>query len=390
MQGSGANPGAMRSQDSLVGSDNYGSTGYSSNYDWFLTSDDSRFTSNKDDESCSELQQNPPSILSGNRLNLTGFNVNGSRPHCLQQPHPVSHSRGSILLLAKDKYGCQLLQEMLMKGLKTEDFSRIFLELIGHVNELAQDPFGNYLFQTLVEVCTEEQRTQIIRVITSSDFQFVHICLNFHGSRAAQKLLEHVTTQNQQTILILALIPGVVALTKDFNGHLVILQCLKHFSDQKTKQFVNHSKGVTKGYLISIIAQLALDLARDRYGNYVVQHLISLRIDTVAKTILRKLQGNFVSLSCNKYSSNVVQKLIESGEEYCRTQIILELLQDTNGPMLLVDPYGNYVIQSALMASKGRIRDAILRLIELNSLMMSINIFGKKILAQFDKAKYDK
>ncbi|KAF7820621.1 reticuline oxidase-like [Senna tora] len=87
MQGSGANPGAMRSQDSLVGSDNYGSTGYSSNYDWFLTSDDSCFTSNKDDESCSELQQNPPSILSGNRSNLKGFNVNGSRPHCLQQPH---------------------------------------------------------------------------------------------------------------------------------------------------------------------------------------------------------------------------------------------------------------------------------------------------------------
>ncbi|KAF7823193.1 hypothetical protein G2W53_021337 [Senna tora] len=82
MQGSGANPGAMRSQDSLVGSDNYGSTGYSSNYDWFLTSDDSCFTSNKDDESCSELQQIPPSILSGNRSNLKGFNVNGWSPIC--------------------------------------------------------------------------------------------------------------------------------------------------------------------------------------------------------------------------------------------------------------------------------------------------------------------
>lgn len=54
-------------------------------------------------------------------------------------------------------------------------------------------------------------------------------------TRAVQKLLEHVTTQYQRTIIISALVPGVVALTNDINGHHVILHCLKHFSDEHKK-----------------------------------------------------------------------------------------------------------------------------------------------------------
>lgn len=90
-----------------------------------------------------------------------------------------------------------------------------------------------------------------------------------------------------------------------------------------------------------------------------VQHLISLKMATVTETILRMLQGKFVSLSRNKYGSNVVEKFYqESGAEYC-TRITLELLHDPNVAMLLVDPFGNFVIQSALVVSKVRIHSSL-------------------------------
>lgn len=87
--------------------------------------------------------------------------------------------------------------------------------------------------------------------------------------------------------------------------------------------------------------------------NYVVQHLLEMEMPELTKYILRRFEGCFVSLSCNKYASNVVEKLLRSGEEVSAI-ITIELLQSPNASMLLVDPYGNFVIQNALSATKVR------------------------------------
>ncbi|XP_028772600.1 pumilio homolog 12-like [Neltuma alba] len=359
-----------------------------------------------------KLLQDHGRFDSGNTISyLSNFDIDGSHPHWLQPSsslQSIGDFRGNMLLLAKHQFGCRLLQEM-MTGLKTEEISLIFSELIEHVSELMLDPFGNYVFQKMLEVCTEEQRTEIILMVTKAKFQLVNISLNMHGTRAVQKLLEHVTTRNQRAIIMSALTPGVVALTKDINGHHVVLHCLKQLSVEENRhllnevanrcfeiatdksgccvlqQCVNHAEGAIKDHLVYEIVQHVLKLAKDCYGNYVVQHLISLRIAAVTESMLIRLQGSFVSLSCNKYASNVVEKfLLEAGEKYS-TPIILELLQDRYASMLLVDPFGNYVIRSALVVSKGHIRDALLVLIERNSSKMRTNLYGKKLLARFDR-----
>lgn len=69
-----------------------------------------------------------------------------------------------------------------------------------------------------------------------------------------------------------------------------------------------------------------------------------------------------MSLSCNKYGSNVVEKcLLDSGEEQS-SQIIFELLTNRNVSMLLLHPFGNYVIQTALSVSKVRSSDTAYQL----------------------------
>ena len=89
--------------------------------------------------------------------------------------------------------------------------------------------------------------------------------------------------------------------------------------------------------------------------NYVVQHLLEMEMPELTKYIVRRFEGCFVSLSCNKYASNVVEKLLRSGDEVSAI-ITIELLQSPNASMLLVDPYGNFVIQNALSAAKVRYR----------------------------------
>lgn len=85
-----------------------------------------------------------------------------------------------------------------------------------------------------------------------------------------------------------------------------------------------------------------------------VQYLLDLRIPHISANLLRQLKGCYASLSCNKYGSNVVEKCLLVSRQEQSTDIIMELITSPNASMLLLDPYGNYVIQSALSVSKVR------------------------------------
>ncbi|GAV84527.1 PUF domain-containing protein [Cephalotus follicularis] len=283
--------------------------------------------------------------------------------------------RGNIVPLAKDQKGCRILQ-MSINEMSKEEIEMVFMEVIDCVGQLVLDPFGTYVVQKLVEVCTEEQRTRILLMLTKTEFQLVGICLSMHGTRAVQKLLENLTTQQQISLVMSALSPGAVALTKDMNGHHVIQHCLKHFSQEDNRyllnevtnncyaiatdksgccvlqQCVEYCQGEPRDRLVAEIISNALHLAEDRYGNYVVQHMLGLRVPQITTNLLNQLKGSYTALSCNKYGSNVVEKcLLETGEQH-PAAIIMELLRSRNVGLLLLDPYGNYVIQSALSVSK--------------------------------------
>ena len=92
----------------------------------------------------------------------------------------LAEARGYIYLIAKDQHGCRFLQRMFEEG-TPEDVQVIFNEIIDHVVELMMNPFGNYLMQKLLDVCNEEQRMQILLIITEEPGQLVRISLNTHG-----------------------------------------------------------------------------------------------------------------------------------------------------------------------------------------------------------------
>ncbi|XP_022772227.1 pumilio homolog 12-like [Durio zibethinus] len=361
--------------------------------------------------SCSKNKNVMRSSFSSHNNNQT--NNSFRRPHWLQEPLnclSLGDVRGRIVSLAKDQYGCRFLQGAIHEASK-EEIDMILMEVIDHVGELMLDPFANYVVQKLVDMCSEEQKSQILLMVVKDGFRLVNICLNVHGTRAVQKLLENLTTQQQISLVLSALSPGTVALTKDMNGHRVIQHCLKNFSEEDNKyllnevadncyqiatdksgccalqQCVDHSKGEARVHLVGEIIANALHLAEDQYGNYVVQHILGLKEPQITESLLRQLEGNYASLSCNRYGSNVVEKcLVESGEQQS-TRIIMELLKSPIVSRLLVDPFGNYVIQSALSVSKGFVYYALLNLVRVNSPMMRSHVYGKWVLAWFNKRK---
>lgn len=333
---------------------------------------------------------------------------NGSRIYP-QNKLSIDDFRGKIVSLAKDQRGSKMLQD-LIDSASRESIDGIFMEVIGEVGELMKDSSAKSVVEKLLKLISEEQTTQLVLMITRNQNSLASICVDTYGTRLVQTLLERLTSQQQISIFMAALSPLALELTKETNGSHVIIHCLKNFSDEDNKYLLNqvadhcfsiatdksgccvlkycveYSSGETRERMVDEIIANALHLAEHPYGNYVVQNLLGLKVPEITHKLLRQLEGSYAALSCNKYASHFVEKCLkEFGDQYA-TKIITELLNSQNASMLIFDPYGNYVIQSALTVSEnlGEVHTALLRLILQNVPLMSSNMYGKKVLERLE------
>lgn len=317
---------------------------------------------------------------------------------------------GRIYVIARDQHGCRFLQRKFDEG-NAEDVQKIFIEIIDHIIELMTDPFGNYLVQKLLEVCNEDQRMQILRAITSNQGELVNISLNMHGTRAVQKLIETLKTTEQVSMVISSLKPGVVTLIKDLNGNHVVQRCLQCLINEDSQflfdaaaahcveiathrhgccvlqRCVDFSSGAQQNRLVAEIAANALVLSQDPFGNYVVQYILDLKILWATEDVMEQLEGHYAHLSMQKFSSNVVEKCLKLAEEEKRAEIIRELINTSRLGQLLQDPYANYVVQSALNASKGALHSAFVEAIRPHLPALRSSPFGKRILSRTNLKK---
>lgn len=88
------------------------------------------------------------------------------------------------------------------------------------------------------------------------------------------------------------------------------------------------------------------------HRNYVLQYVLELQLKWVINGILEQLEGNYTELSMQKCSSNVVEKCLRLADDKHLTRIIRELVNYGLLDQVMLDPYGNYVIQAALKRSK--------------------------------------
>ncbi|XVF67199.1 hypothetical protein PTKIN_Ptkin10aG0101300 [Pterospermum kingtungense] len=317
----------------------------------------------------------------------------------------LAEARGYIYSIAKDQHGCRFLQRLFDEGTQ-QDVQIIFKEIIDHVVELMMNPFGNYLMQKLLEVCNEEQRMQILLMVTEEPGQLVRISLNTHGTRVVQKLIETLKTRQQISLVISALEPGFLSLIKDLNGNHVVQRCLQCLSSEDNKfifvaaakycvdiathqhgccvlqRCISHSIGEYREKLLQEISINGLLLAQDAYGNYVVQFILELKIPSVTSTLISQFEGNYVHLSSQKFSSHVVEKCLVVLNDESRSRIIHELLSATHFEQLLQDPHANYVVQTTLRVSEGPLHNLLVEAIESHKAISRNSPYSKRIFSQ--------
>jgi len=301
-----------------------------------------------------------------------------------QRP-PLSALLGHVRRLSKDQVGCRLLQQSLEEEGPVAA-TAILNEGLSFWGEAMVDPFGNYLFQKILEKITLEERVVLVRSVSA---RLVNASLNLHGTRSVQKVVElcaademslkasvssdgQLPTGTAAAILTQSLAPSAARLCIDSHGNHVIQRILLKLPYHHC-QFVfdavaasvgdvaRHRHGCcviqrcldspmseARSHLVRRIVEKSLELMQDAYGNYVVQYVLDVCGDDEVHAVCESVIGKVGSLAIQKFSSNVMEKCLERCTDRVRELYLTELSDPERIRELMMDPFGNYVVQRAL------------------------------------------
>jgi len=99
---------------------------------------------------------------------------------------PLRALLGNVRRLSRDQVGCRLLQQALDED-GPPAATAILTEGLTFWAEAMVDPFGNYLFQKILERITPAERVTLVGSVST---RLVNASLNLHGTRSVQKIVE--------------------------------------------------------------------------------------------------------------------------------------------------------------------------------------------------------
>lgn len=318
-------------------------------------------------------------VAAVNQANAKGTVQSSAASTALEEP-PVEDvveaavARG-ILIYAREQVGCRALQKAVDEQ-GPELVALLIEKLQGDMKNLMVDPFGNYLAQKIFEVANRMDLLVVADEVSSGDVTGV-VC-DAHGTRAMQKLLQRLAKEGAANSLVPALARGVPRIVRDSHGSHVAQLCLRllgeHDCEFIYEYVLQNPVGVacsrhgccvvqrcldaapptklTK--LLEAIVEHALELCNDPYGNYVLQHALRRGGSDTVAGVSESLSGQVANFARGKFSSNVLERLLQIDSNASKG-IILELADSGDMLSLLLDPFANYVVQSALASSRGKI-----------------------------------
>ena len=336
----------------------------------------------------------------------------------------LTEVRGRSTVLALHQSGCRLLQHA-VNTLGDEAITMIIEEHTDdELRRLMVDPFGNYLFQKLVDGSNAVHLSRILDAcIVSREGEalgspkidgdpsanwVVGAALNTHGTRSVQSLVRRCTRDPERQRLIAMLAPAVEAMSVSTNGNHVIQRCLQIMSPHDLS-FVYES--ITER-LLSVSMQrhgccvvqrcidaaprearetifnkvidptLVFELMQDQYGNYVVQYCIDRAGNDFLAELTDRVEGRVANLSRQKFSSNVIEKCLHRADRRTRGRLIAEIITPDTMTQMLYDQYANYVVQRALSVADQEQAGLLAGAIVPHAVDLKATAIGRRIMSR--------
>lgn len=309
---------------------------------------------------------------------------------------------GHVVEFCQDQNGSRFIQQRLEIGDATEQ-KVVMNEVLPAIHRLRNDVFGNYVVQKLLEFGTPQMKADIRDTLQG---EMLQLSLQMYGCRVVQKALETLD-EDDLPRLLREFHHNVLSCIHDQNGNHVIQKCIEVMSikakrardigdDAKAdflgeqidfvvddvlgntaslschpygcrvlQRILEHCVETKKTAALDEISKCHKTLLDDQYGNYVIQHVLQFGRQSDRESILHiVVENGLLSLSKQKFASNVVEKLLKYGTPQQRKAVVREMLKvvdDQTGAikpagskgssvvlLMVRDAYANYVVQTTL------------------------------------------
>jgi len=233
------------------------------------------------------------------------------------------------------------------------------------------DLYGNYFCQRLIKISSPRDRIAILKSVQK---EFSKIAMNASGTHSIQCLIESISTPEEEEILKLCIEKDLLRLSYDgYSTHAIqkILTLVKEENreninkilqdnflelvlDQNgicvAKKFVSgNCDAVIRKRILDCLTQNGVDIIQNPFGNYIIQYIIDSWGISSCTTVIQVIAHNIVTLSLQKFSSNVVEKCLDLIDLQARTLWCREIFVNIQNFLTLVkNKYGNYVLNRAI------------------------------------------
>ena len=320
----------------------------------------------------------------------------------------------NLQLMLKDQKGSKYIQKKIEE--KSPDFLyKLYDQIKNNLYDIMTNQYGNYVIQKFLEYCDKKLISNMLKILSknSNNKILYEISINNYGTRPLQKIIENLSgSMTQQDInIILNIAKGnVLNLIKDINGNR-IFQCIiqniknKELLSPLYKEVSENIIEVIKiksgccvfqkilcniveddlNNMVDIIINNIEQLINDEFGNISLKRIIKLNNENYNSKIYNYIKDNLVQLSCQKFSSNVIDACIDNTTSLKRKVLEKLLENDNNINELILDQYGNYIIQNALQNGEKNEFDVIIHHIKENEKKIKNTQHGKIIYEKLMK-----
>ena len=234
--------------------------------------------------------------------------------------------------------------------------------------------YGNYFIQDIIPKMNSEQ---IILLLNSIFPHFVEIAENYSGTHCLQELMNQVSDPKMETIVLNAIKGKEIEMAYDGNATHVLQKILLVIIDTKRvdlnnimieniKDFSLHQNTIfvlkkfiatttileNKKKICDIFSKYCIKISQNPFGNYAIQYLFEIwplkDFEQVNKEIISKAN----ILSCQRFSSNVVETALESFDEKHRNKLINRLCFDKNILYFIKNKYARFIITKCIKYMK--------------------------------------
>ena len=350
------------------------------------------------------------SLNINNKFNIINNNYRNNMHIKMKEDSNKSYTE-NLRLMLKDQKGSKFIQKKIDEK-SSEFLNKLYEQIKNNLFDIITDQYGNYVIQKLVDNCDKKLISKMLKKLSLNinTKTLYEISINNYGTRALQKMIENLSScMTQQDInIILNLAKGNVQnLIKDINGNRVIQSIIQNIKNKevltpiykemneniveinKTKSgccvFAKVLLNITENDLNPMVDLMINDfnkLVNDEFGNISLKRIIKLNNENYNDKIFNCIKDNIVQLSCQKYSSNVIDACIDNNTSLKKKTIEKSIDNENYINELILDQFGNYIIQNALQNAEQKEFDIIIKNIKENEKKLKQTQHGKII---FDK-----